>query len=115
MKLLPYQAQLGHYVLERVAEGDDAMGQKADIRRMDEALRTFVSRAAALDVDGKGRPPEHAIELQEAASFMPVLALFLLSREDWVAARKGFVRTLLIHAGVRKVATRAHSSLGTHS
>ena len=112
MKLLPYQAQLGHYVLERIAAGDEAMGQSVDVRRQELALQMFLAKARQLEIEGKGRPPELASELQEAAGFMAVLSVFLLSRDAWTAARSCFVRLLLIHAGVRKV--RSQLTVGVH-
>ena len=97
MKLLPYQVQLGQYVLERVAAGDDGMGQVGEVRRLEEALKSFLERAPALDPDSKARAPDDAADLAEAATLMAVLALFLLSREEWDKAKPVFIRLLLVH------------------
>jgi hypothetical protein len=103
MKLVPYQLQLGHYVLERVALSDESMGGMADVRRMHESLKAFVTRAEALATGGKGRLPDEAQELQECVVYMAVLALFLMTTEEWRKARPALLRLMLLHAGVRKV------------
>lgn len=104
MKLLPYQVQLGHYVLERIAAGDESMGQLSEPKRLAEALTAFIERGKTLQVGGKGRPPDDALELAEAATLMPILGLLFLSPEAWKdACSEVFLPLLLIHAGLRKV------------
>eukprot|EP00952_Eustigmatos_sp_NYUAD-ZCMA_P012548 50363-Eustigmatos_ZCMA.PRE.1 len=45
LKLMPYQGQLAHYVMERVRAGDAGMGQVKDIESLSQRLTCFVTKA----------------------------------------------------------------------
>lgn len=113
MKLLPYQLQLGHYVLERLGEGDDNMGNLSEARRLEEALRSFIGKgeviASALTSSSQEAVPEETRRilsaLEESVPMMLVVSLFFLTLSEWKKARAVFLRALLIRAGVMKVST----------
>jgi len=111
LKLVPYQLQLGHYVLERLGQGDDNMGTLADPRRMEESLRGFLRKDTilhrALDDSSTQPMPEDIkrvlVAMQESSTTMVVLSLFFLTLAEWNNARGVFLRALILKAGANKV------------
>jgi hypothetical protein len=112
LKLLPYQAQLAHYVLERVAAGDASMGQGRDVDKLKETLACFLTKAEALRAQegegaGLGAAGEADRALAEAAPFVGALGLFLLSRQEWEARAKPLlIKAMACLAGIRKVRSK---------